>query len=320
MSYKPIIIVAGEPNSIFIEIFLKILKQKKFKSPIILICSKKIFFKQVKKLNEKININEIDQDKIFSKNIKFKKLNLINVEYNQKNVFEKISSKSNSYIKASFDLGLKIIKRGISNKFINGPISKEKFLKNKYIGVTEYLAKRTNVKNFAMIIFNKKLSVSPIITHEPIKYVSKKINKTKIVSKIKLIDKFWKNNLNQKAKIAITGLNPHCESIDKFNEDKEIILPAVKSLKKLKINIKGPISADTAFTKSNRGKYNVIVGMYHDQVLTPIKTLFEYNAINLTIGLPFIRVSPDHGPNEKMIGQKKSDVTSLLKSIQFLDF
>ena len=60
--------------------------------------------------------------------------------------------------------------------------------------------------------------------------------------------------------------------------------------------------------------------MYHDQVLTPIKTLFEYNAINLTIGLPFIRVSPDHGPNEKMIGQKKSDVTSLLNSIRFLDF
>ena len=178
MNYKPIIIVAGEPNSIFIEIFLKILRQKKFRSPIILICSKKIFFKQVKKLNEKININEIDQDKIFLKNIKFKKLNIINVEYNQKNAFQKISSNSNRYIKASFDLGLKIIKHGISNKFINGPISKEKFLKNKYIGVTEYLAKRTNVKDFAMIIFNKKLSVSPIITHEPIKYVSKKINFT----------------------------------------------------------------------------------------------------------------------------------------------
>ena len=320
MNYKPIIIVAGEPNSIFIEIFLKIIKKKKFKSPIILICSKNIFFKQAKKLKENININEIDQNKLFSQNIKLQKINLINIEYKQKNAFQKISSKSNKYIKQSFDIGLKIMKQGISNKFINGPISKEKFLKNKYIGVTEYLAKRTNVTNFAMVIFNKELSVSPIITHEPLKYVSKKINKAKIVRKIEIINKFWKSNFKQKAKIAITGLNPHCESVDKFNEDKSIILPAVTSLKKSKINIEGPLSADTVFTKSNRDKYNIIVGMYHDQVLTPIKTLFEYNAINLTIGLPFIRVSPDHGPNEKMLGQKKSDITSLLNSIRFLDF
>ena len=257
---------------------------------------------------------------MFSQNIKLQKINLINIEYKQKNAFQKISSKSNKYIKQSFDIGLKIMKQGISNKFINGPISKEKFLKNKYIGVTEYLAKRTNVTNFAMVIFNKELSVSPIITHEPLKYVSKKINKAKIVRKIEIINKFWKSNFKQKAKIAITGLNPHCESVDKFNEDKSIILPAVTSLKKSKINIEGPLSADTVFTKSNRDKYNIIVGMYHDQVLTPIKTLFEYNAINLTIGLPFIRVSPDHGPNEKMLGQKKSDITSLLNSIRFLDF
>ena len=124
-----------------------------------------------------------------------------------------------------------------------------------------------------MVIFNKKLSVSPIITHEPLKYVSKKINKSKIVKKNKIIDKFWKDHFNKKPKIAVTGLNPHCESNDKFNEDKKIILPAIKILKKSKINIEGPFSADTIFTKSNRKKYDIIVGMYHDQVLTPIKTI-----------------------------------------------
>ena len=87
----------------------------------------------------------------------------------------------------------------------------------------------------------------------------------------------------------------------------------------MKINVYGPFAADTIFTKSNRDKFDIIVGMYHDQVLTPIKTLFEYNAINLTVGLPFIRVSPDHGPNESMLGKKKSDITSLLNSIKFLD-
>jgi len=320
MKYKPIVVVAGEPNSIFLEIFIKIVKKNKFKSPIILICSKKILSKQQKVLKEKIKINLIDREKLLLNKIKIDKLNLIDVDYDQNNAFQKISSKSNKYIKSSFDIGLDIMKSKISNKFINGPISKEKFLKNKFIGITEYLANRTNIKNYAMIIYNKKLSVSPIITHEPLKKVSKKITKTKIIKKIKIIEKFWKNFFRKKIKIGVTGLNPHCESTDKFNEDKKIISPAVKNLQRAKINIKGPFPADTIFTTSNRKNYNLIVGMYHDQVLTPIKTLFEYNAINLTVGLPFIRVSPDHGPNEKMLGKKTSDTTSLLNSIRFLDF
>ena len=171
-----------------------------------------------------------------------------------------------------------------------------------------------------MIIFNKNLSVCPLTTHLPIKYVSKKINKLEIIDKVELINSFWKNRFNKKIKIGITGLNPHCESIDKLNEDKKIIMPTIKSLKKLKYDIAGPFPADTIFLKNNRKKFDLIIGMYHDQVLAPIKTLFEYDAINITIGLPFIRVSPDHGPNETMLGKNKSNYLSLLNSIKFLDF
>ena len=171
-----------------------------------------------------------------------------------------------------------------------------------------------------MIIHNKNLSVCPLTTHLPIKYVNKKINKLEIISKVKLISNFWKKQFGKKVKIGVTGLNPHCESIDSFNEDKIIILPAIKKLRKLKYNIEGPLAADTIFLKDNRKKFDVIIGMYHDQVLTPIKTLFEYDAINITIGLPFLRVSPDHGPNETMLGKNKSNYLSLLNSIKFLDF
>ena len=83
--------------------------------------------------------------------------------------------------------------------------------------------------------------------------------------------------------------------------------------------VKGPIPSDTIFLKNNRKKFDVILGMYHDQVLTPIKTLYEYDAINITIGLPFLRVTPDHGPNESMVGKNKSNPTSLYKAISFLD-
>ena len=121
-----------------------------------------------------------------------------------------------------------------------------------------------------------------------------------------------------KPKIAVAGLNPHCESIHNFNEDQKILLPAIKSLKK-RINVKGPFPADTLFLKKNRKNYDVIVGMYHDQVLAPIKTLFEYDAINITLGLPIVRVSPDHGPNKSMVGKNKSSPISLIKALNFLD-
>ena len=319
MKFKPIVIVAGEPNSIFSEIFLKTINKNKFRSPIILICSKDLLLKQSKLLNHKIKFNEIDKKTALLKNYKFKKINLINVNFKQSKAFEKISTKSNKYINECFKIGLDLMKNKVSNKFINGPISKETFLKKKFNGITEYLAHKTKTKNFAMIIYNKKLSVSPITTHIPIKYVAKKINKKKIIDTINLISNFWRKKFKKTAKIGITGLNPHCESISEYNEDKSIVFPAIQSLKKNSIKINGPFSADTIFLNRNRKKFNIIVGMYHDQVLTPIKTLFEYDAINITLGLPFIRVSPDHGPNKNMLGKNSSNILSMLNSIRFLD-
>ena len=319
MVYKPIIVVAGEPNSIFSEILFKSLKNKSFKSPIILIASKKLIQLQMKKLKVKKKIRLITFLNIKKNHLDNKKINLFDISFNQKKAFNKISSRSNDYINKSFNIALKILNQKITNKFINGPISKKFFLKKRYLGITEYLAKKTKTKDYAMLIYNKSLSVCPLTTHLPLKKVSKKIDKDIIQKKVELIDIFYKKILRQKPKIAITGLNPHCESIDKFNEDEKIIKPTIKSLKRLNFKVSGPFSADTIFLKKNRKNYNVIIGMYHDQVLTPLKTLFEYDAINITLGLPFIRVSPDHGPNEKMLGKNKSNPLSLTKSLEFLD-
>jgi 4-hydroxythreonine-4-phosphate dehydrogenase len=319
VNYKPIIIVPGEPNSVFFELFFKVIK-KKIKSPIILIASEKLIKKQAKILKEKINFSITEESSIIKKKNNLNKINLIDVNFNQKTGFSKITTKSNHYITNCFDVAIKLLKNNVTNKLLNGPISKKTFLKKKFNGITEYLANKTNTKKFAMIIYNKDLSVCPLTTHLPIKYVSKKINKLEIINKVKLIDNFWKKEFGKKVKIGVTGLNPHCESIDNFSEDKSIILPTIKKLKKLKYNIEGPLAADTIFLKNNRIKYDLIIGMYHDQVLTPIKTLFEYDAINITLGLPFIRVSPDHGPNESMLGKNKSNYLSLLNSIKFLDY
>ena len=310
MNFKPILIVAGEPKSIFFEIFFKSLKFKKFNSPIILICSQKLLKLYMMKNKIKKNLKLLNYTSLNNNKLSNKFINVIDIKYNKKN--------HNHYIEESFNTAFKIIKKNITNKLINGPISKTKFLNGKFPGITEYISDKFNSKNSAMLIYNKNLSVCPITTHLPIKKVVKNINKQEIKNKINLIHKFYKKKFNINPKIAVLGLNPHCESFDKFNEDEKIIKPVINSLKK-RIVISGPYPADTIFLKNNREKFNVIVGMYHDQVLSPLKTLYEYDAINITLGLPFLRISPDHGTNEKMIGKNISNPLSLIRSISFLD-
>ena len=317
MSTKYILIILGEPFSTFSEILGKyFLKRTKSKKVIILIGNKKLFNDQLKKLKYKLELNEINNLRSAKKNI----INFFNISFKYNKAFSKISIKSKKYIESCFDTALDIIKKN-EDKFIliNGPVSKKAFLQKKYLGITEYLSRKTNTKNEVMLIYNEKISVSPITTHIPLKFVAKQISKKKIVNNILKINNYYKEILKKKTSFAILGLNPHCETIDRFSEEDKIIKPSINILKKKKINIEGPFAADTFFLKKNIKKYNVVVGMYHDQVLTPIKTIFNFNAINLTIGLPFIRISPDHGPNSIMLGKNKSDPSSFEYAMKFLE-
>jgi 4-hydroxythreonine-4-phosphate dehydrogenase len=320
VNFKPILLVAGEPNSVFLEIFFKIYKKNKFKSPLILIASKKVLLLQMKKLNFRQKIRFLNPQKLNSYKLNNKTINLIDVKYNSSKAFEKISSKSKNYIRDCFKTAIKIMNSEYTFKLINGPISKKDFLNKRFPGVTEYLADKFKRKNFAMLIYNKKLSVSTITTHLPIKNVSKNLNKKLIINKVYLINNFFKKFIGiNKPRIGVAGLNPHCESTNNFNEDLKILKPAIRYLSTKGIKISGPFAADTIFLRNNRKNFDIILGMYHDQVLTPMKTLFEYDAINITLGLPIIRISPDHGPNESMLGKNKSNPLSLLKAINFLD-
>ena len=310
---KPVAIVLGEPNSIFIEILSKVLNKKKLYYPIILIGSKELILSQLKILKKKLIFKQVDKN--YLKYTKLKnKIYLIDIKYNFKKAFDQVSSKSKKYISKSFQTAFQLVNLNISKIIINGPISKKHFLENKYPGVTEYVfynSKRKVSDKPGMLIFNKKLSVSPITTHIPLKDVNKKINKNLIINNITTINNFYRKELNIIPKIAVLGINPHCETKSKQNEELSIIKPSIKKLQKRKINVSGPYSADTFFLKKNISKYNSIIGMYHDQVLTPFKTLFGFDASNITLGLPFVRLSVDHGPNESMLGKNKSNPKSL---------
>ena len=322
MKFKPLIIVLGEPFSIFSEILFKSLKNKninKFKKKIILIGSRSLLEKQMFKLGYKFKFNEIKIKDINNFINKENKINIININFKYKKIFDIITSRSSSYIHKSFEMSVKLIKKNRVYGLINGPISKKNFLNKKYLGITEYLSKKIDPKiNPTMLIYNPKLSVSPVTTHLPIRYVSRKLSQSKIINNVNLINNFYKKFLNKKPKFAILGLNPHCETVSKYSEEDKIIVPAIKKIKNKRIDISGPYSADTFFSNKNLYKYDVVIGMYHDQVLTPIKTIFKFDAINITLGLPFVRISPDHGPNSEMVGKNISDPKSLISAINFI--
>ena len=310
MSINNLLIVTAEPKSVFLEILFKFLNSKDKiikKKRLVLVGNKKIIDKEAKINSYKKKIYQIYDFRSAIKD----NLNIIDIKIKKKNY--------KKYISECFKKSISIHKKNQDIALINGPVDKKTFLNNKYLGVTEYLAKKTGAKNPVMLIYNKKISVSPITTHLPIKYVAKHINKNKIIKNVRSINSFYKKNLKKKPRFAILGLNPHCETISKISEEKKIIIPAIAKLKREMIFIKGPFSADSFFIKKNIDEYDVVIGMYHDQVLTPLKTLFNFDAINITIGLPFIRVSPDHGPNSKMYLKNKSDPSSIFCAMDFFN-
>ena len=137
-----------------------------------------------------------------------------------------------------------------------------------------------------MMIYNKNLSVVPLTTHIRVKNVSKQINYNLLKVKMITLNKYYKKLFTKKPKIGILGLNPHNAELRDKSEEKRIIIPAIKRLKKIGVKIDGPLVSDTIFVNGYK-KYDIIVGMFHDQVLGPFKALFKFDAINITLGLKY---------------------------------
>ncbi len=316
---KKIIIVAGDPNSINSEIISKTWKavNTSIKRKIYLIGNFNLIYKQFKKLKRKVTIIKVKQLKDRSSP---NKLKIIDIPLNFKNPFKVSLQNSTKYITESFNLAHKLAQNKKVKGLINCPIDKKLLNKSKKIGVTEFLASKNKINKDSEVMFihNKKLSVVPITTHINIKNVSKKININLIIKKMNTLQKDFKKLFGKSPKIGILGLNPHNAELNSNSEEVRIINPAILKLKKKGFYVEGPLSADTLFI-NNYKKYDVIVGMYHDQVLTPFKSLFQFDAINITLGLDYLRVSPDHGPAKDRINKNTANHLSLLSCVKFIN-
>ena len=316
---KKIIIVAGDPNSINCEIISKTWRaiNTSIKRKIYLIGNFNLINKQFNKLKRKVSIIKVKQ---LEDNTSPNKLKIIDIPLNFKNPFKVSLQNSTKYITDSFNLAHKLAQNKKVKGLINCPIDKKLLNKSKKIGVTEFLASKNKINKGSEVMFihNKKLSVVPITTHINIKNVSKKININLIVKKMNTLQKDFKKLFGKRPKIGILGLNPHNAELNSNSEEVRIINPAILKLKKKGFYVEGPLSVDTLFI-NNYKKYDVIVGMYHDQVLTPFKSLFQFDAINVTLGLNYLRVSPDHGPAKDIINKNSANHLSLLSCVKFIN-
>ena len=313
---KKILILSGDPNSINSEIIYKTWKKlsKRLKKKVYIISNYNLFNSQLKRIGLAQNTQKVDN--LYSLN-DVNSLKIIDFDVDFKDPYLVDQKSASSFFKKTLNYAHNLCVRGKLKGFINCPIDK-KLLNKK--GVTEYLAAKCNVKNNSevMLIKNKNFSVSPITTHIRVKSIAKNITKKKIINKVLTIHNWFKVYEKKKPKIAILGLNPHNSEFSKESEEIKIINPAIYQLKKMNINANGPFSSDTFFINQYK-EYDVAIGMFHDQVITPFKTLFGFDAINVTLGLKYLRSSPDHGVAKNLIGRNKSDYSSLLACINYFD-
>ena len=162
---------------------------------------------------------------------------------------------------------------------------------------------------------NKKLKIALLTTHIPLSEVPSKISKKNLEEAVSIISEEFKNTWKiENPSICLLGLNPHAgEGGYIGHEEEEILKPFVSSSKE---NVHGPISADTAFIKKNLEKYDVFLAMYHDQGLPVIKSMDFGNTLNVTLGLPFIRISVDHGTAYEIAGKNKADFSSMDEALK----
>ena len=318
---KKLIYSHGETSGIGPDLIITLCKTNywaKLKYPLIIVGDPKLFIDRANLLKKNISIISIQSINEAQPN----KKNTLQILLNGKCKNTNPGRLYKSNVKYILDVLNTSINICIKNKdcaLVTGPLSKENIIKidPQFTGHTEHIQKLTKSKDVLMLLGSEKLKLAFITTHIPLQKVSSAINENAIFSKTKILNVELKKKFKIKnPSIGILGLNPHAGENGRIgSEEFDKIAPAIKKLKSQKINITGPISADTAFTLSNRKKYDAFVAMYHDQALPVLKAISFGSGYNITLGVSIIRTSVDHGVALDIAGKDGLDYGSLQSAI-----
>ena len=322
MVKKPIIgITMGDAAGIGPEIIVKALSKGEIyrvSSPLV-IGDGKVLKSKIKNQRSKIKINPINRveegrfrlgimDLMDLKNIRIKRLKIGKVN-------RMAAEAAVEYIGKAVSLA----RKGEIDALVTAPVNKEGLKKAgfRFLGHTELLAHLTRTKNYAMMLVGGPLKVILVTTHLPLSKVSSSLSRERIYQTIRLA---WENMRYfgiGEPRIGVAGLNPHAGEEGLFGrEEKRSIIPAVEKAKKKGMKVEGPIPPDTIFHRALKGEFDCVIGMYHDQGLIPLKMLAFERGVNITLGLPIIRTSVDHGTAYEIAGKGMANPQSLIEAIK----
>jgi len=318
---KTIIYSPGDPAGIGPDLFLSLLNEDFFrfiKANVVCIGDHKLFASRAKELGYSFeistftDINDVNEKVGYLKiiecpDVSSGSLNAINSEYVIKNL----------------DFGIDACMKSKGIGLVTGPISKENIVEGGYSfsGHTERIMEKTNSDDVLMLLASERLKVALATTHMPLNKVSESITTDLIINKVKILNQELKSKFNiEKPKISLLGLNPHAGEGGKLGKEEiEIIIPAVKELIASNVDVSMPLSADTAFNKNLLDETDAYFAMYHDQGLPVLKALSFGDSINITLGVPIIRTSVDHGVALDIAGKGIANNSSLKNAFYAAD-
>jgi len=214
--------------------------------------------------------------------------------------------------------GIRLANEGLISAVVTAPINKEaiQLAGHHFAGHTEIFAAYTGTENYAMLLYDKKLSVIHVSTHIPLADAISGLKQDRIEQVIRLADDSMTKILGRSPRIAVAGINPHAGENGLFGtQEIDIIKPAINAMQAQGLNVSGPHAPDTIFLRTVQGVYDIVVAMYHDQGHIPMKLLGFDSGVNVSIGLPIIRTSVDHGTAFDMAWQGIAKNDSLLQAI-----
>ena len=280
-------------------------------------------FQQLQQLNEQLRL-KLPLEKFTSWQSSKK---LLVMQPWDKPLPEKIAQGSPAAARAAMsalELGAKLCLTNNLNALVTAPVNKAAIIRSghkDFVGQTEFLSQLARTKRTAMMLLGcddrgRWLRVALATTHIPIRRVAQSLTTQNIRLAITLATQACRNLGLPRARIGICGLNPHAGEDGKIGtEEIKLIAPVCRSLKKSGVDLIGPLAADTLFYQAFRGDFDVVVAMYHDQGLAPLKMIGFEQGINWTLGLPFIRTSPDHGTAYDIAGHGVASPTSMVAAI-----
>lgn len=314
-------ITMGDPSGIGPEIILKSFSLKDINNKsVVVIGDLSIMLKAcslIKEGNiEMRRINSVSEALFEEQTLNIMDLQLIDIDKFQPGTVNEMSGNAAfGYIKKAIELANNHEIAGIAT----APLNKEALhlAGHNYPGHTEILSLLTDTRDYAMLLHDPRLSVIHVSTHISLIEAIKGLRKDRIEKVIELADRAMKQMGYNQPSIAVAGINPHAGESGLFG-DEEIreIIPAIRNMKDKGFNVEGPVPADTVFLQAFNGKYDIVVAMYHDQGHIPLKLIGFKSGVNITVGLPFIRTSVDHGTAFEIAWQGKADESSMTEAIR----